>query len=96
MNEVQSPWEPQPNYDTKAVAAITKEAGQIGRKMGNEIVKALKEKELTWQDIKTIIAIEGDIYIEAGNDPKKVVETYPTEEKFYGEILRRYNESKRM
>lgn len=52
----------------------------------NEFIK------LTWQDIKRIIAIEGDIYLEAGNDPKKVVETYDTEEKFYGEILRRYKE----
>lgn len=95
MNEVQSPWEPQPNYDTKAVTAITKEAGKIGRKIGKEIVEALKEKELTWQDIKRIIAIEGDIYLETGNDPKKVVETYDTEEKFYGEILRRYKEDKK-
>ena len=51
--------------------------------------------ELTWQDVKAIIAIEGDIYIEGGNDPSKVVETYDTEEKFYSEILRRFNEMKK-
>lgn len=54
----------------------------------------MKSNELDWQDIKAIIAIEGDIYIEAGNDPHKVVETYDTEEKFYGEILKRFNEQK--
>lgn len=54
----------------------------------------MRPEELTWQDIKAIIAIEGDIYIEGGNDPQKVIETYDTEEKFYSEILRRFNELK--
>jgi len=76
MNEVQSPWKPQPDYDTEAVTAITKEAGKIGRKIGKEIIKTLKAKELTWHDIKAITNIEGDIYIETDNDPKK----YSTEE----------------
>ena len=54
----------------------------------------IPKPELAWQDIKTIIAIEGNIYIEAGNDQHKVVENYDTEEKFYGEILRRFNKTK--
>lgn len=55
----------------------------------------MEKNELTWQDVKAIIAIEGDIYTEGSNDPSKVVETYDTEEKFYSEILRRFNEMKK-
>lgn len=50
---------------------------------------------LTWKDIKDIIAIEGAIYEAAGNNPAKVVETYPHEEDFYGEILKRFLEIKK-
>ena len=86
MNEVQSPWEPQPNYDTKAVTAITKEAGKIGRKIGKEIVKALQEKELTWADIQLIdhFVIEVEHEENEGKD-------YGGDEAFYQEVLRRFN-----
>ena len=43
----------------------------------------------SWQDMKLVIAAEGSIYDEY-NGPEKVLEAYPTEEAFYGEVLRRY------
>lgn len=47
--------------------------------------------ELTWQDMKDIIAAEGSIYDELDHDSEKILEAYPTEEAFYSEVLERYN-----
>lgn len=43
----------------------------------------------SWHDMKLVIAAEGSIYDEY-NGTEKVLEAYPTEEAFYGEVLRRY------
>lgn len=45
---------------------------------------------LTWQDMKLVIAAEGSIYDEHEGVAEKVFEVYPSEEAFYGEVLRRY------
>ena len=50
-----------------------------------------KMTELTWQDMKDIIAAEGSIYDEFEHDSEKILEAYPTEEAFYSEVLERYN-----
>lgn len=44
----------------------------------------------SWQDMKLVIAAEGSIYDEHSGISEKVYESYPTEEAFYGEVLRRY------
>ena len=51
--------------------------------------------ELTWEDIKRIIAAEGSIYDEYHADVDDILAHYPTEEAFYGEVLRRYNNENR-
>lgn len=49
------------------------------------------KEELTWHDMKDIIAAEGSIYDEFDHDSEKILEAYPTEEAFYSEVLERYN-----
>ena len=53
------------------------------------------EKGLTPEDMKLVIAAEGSIYDEHHGNSHEVFENYPTEEAFYGEVLKRYNELKR-
>lgn len=53
---------------------------------------ALIRQPLTWQDIKRIIDIEEQIYKDAGNLSHEVFKKYPTEEAFYTEILKRFND----
>ena len=57
--------------------------------------QAEKDLALTWEDMKLVIAAEGSIYDEHHGNSHEVFENYPTEEAFYGEVLKRYNELKR-
>jgi len=52
------------------------------------------KEELTWQDMKDIIAAEGSIYDQFDGDSEKILEAYPTEVAFYSEVLKRYNKTK--
>ena len=53
-----------------------------------------KDLALTRQDMKAVIEAEGSIYDEHHGVAEEVLETYPTEEAFYGEILKRFNEQR--
>ena len=48
------------------------------------------EEKKSWHDMKLVIAAEGSIYDEHNGISEKVLEAYPTEEAFYGEVLKRY------
>ena len=57
--------------------------------------EAQKDLALTWEDMKDVIAAEGSIYDENNGNSKEVFAAYPTEEAFYGEVLRRFNEQRK-
>ena len=52
--------------------------------------QAEKDLELTWKDIKIILDVENDILHECNDQKELIIETYPKEEDYYGEILKRY------
>jgi len=56
--------------------------------------KYLKEK-LTWEDVRSILNAEKDILDECNNNVQQVMSTYPKEEDYYGEILRRFNKQRK-
>lgn len=57
--------------------------------------EAKQDLALTWEDMKAVIAAEGSIYDEHHGNSQEVFEAYPTEEAFYGEVLRRFNEKRK-
>ena len=57
-------------------------------------MQAEQDLMLTWKDVKAVIAAEGSIYDEHHGVAEEVFETYPTEEAFYREVLKRFNERK--
>ena len=65
---------------------------QLANGVDTETIKTML---LTWEDMKLVIAAEGSIYDEHHGNSSEVFEAYPTEEAFYGEVLRRYNELKK-
>jgi len=53
----------------------------------------MKTQELTWQDIKRIVSIADDLRAYADNG---IIEEYlSSEEEFFGEILKRFNEERK-
>ncbi len=57
--------------------------------------QAEKDFAPTWEDMKLVIAAEGSIYDEHHGNSHEVLEAYPTEEAFYGDVLKRYYKLKR-
>lgn len=57
--------------------------------------QAEKDLELTWKDIKIILDAENDILCECNSQKELVIETYPKEEDYYGEILKRFNKERK-
>jgi len=58
--------------------------------------QAEKDLELTWKDIKIILDIENDILRECNSHKELVIETYPKGEDYYGEILKRFKEGRKI
>ena len=55
--------------------------------------KAEKDLALTWQDIKRIVQIADDLL--PGIDTMALLSEFQTEEAYYKEILKRFNETKK-
>ena len=56
--------------------------------------QAEKDLELTWKDIKIILDAENDILRECNSRKELVIEIYPKEEDYYGEVLKRFKDYK--
>lgn len=56
--------------------------------------QAEKDLELTWKDMRIILDAENDILRECNSQKELVIETYPKEEDYYGEILKRFNKKR--
>ena len=57
--------------------------------------KAEKDLELSWDDVRIILNAENDILRECNSRKELVIETYPKEEDYYGEILKRFNKERK-
>ena len=57
-------------------------------------LKAEKDLELGWEDIKIILDIENDILRECNSQKELIIDIYPKGEDYYGEILKRFKELK--
>lgn len=55
----------------------------------------VKSAALTWEDVRTILDKENDILHECNDNAQQVIEVYPKEEDYYGEILKRFNEQRK-
>lgn len=52
--------------------------------------KKKTKQELTWQDIKSIVNIADDLL--PGHDTEQLLSEFQTEESYYQEVLKRFNE----
>lgn len=57
--------------------------------------QAEKDLELSWEDMRIILDAENDILRECNSQKELVIETYPKEEDYYGEILKRFNKERK-
>ena len=57
--------------------------------------QAEKDLALTIEDVRIILDKENDILHECNDNSQQVIEVYPKEEDYYGEILKRFNEQKK-
>lgn len=56
--------------------------------------QAEKDLELSWKDMRIILDAENDILRECNSQKELIIETYPKEEDYYGEILKRFKDYK--
>lgn len=56
--------------------------------------QAEKNLELSWEDMRIILDAENDILRECNSRKELVIETYPKEKDYYGEILKRFKNYK--
>lgn len=54
--------------------------------------QAERDLELSWEDMRIILDAENDILRECNSRKELVIETYPKEEDYYGEILKRFKD----
>lgn len=58
--------------------------------------QAEKDFALTLEDVRTILDKENDILHECNDNALQVIEVYPKGEDYYGEILKRFNEQRKI
>ena len=57
--------------------------------------QAEKDLALTWEDVKQIVEIADKMMPDTAWDEPAFEAEFPTEEKFYEEVLKRYNDTKK-
>ena len=72
------------NYDTIA----RRDAFEFG------YLKAEKDLELTWEDLKLLQDISNEVFAEVANGSVDYYQIYPTQQSFLEEVLKRFKERK--
>ena len=57
--------------------------------------QAEKDLELTWEDVKLLQDISGEVFAEVARGSVDYYQIYPTQQSFLEEVLKRFNEERK-